>query len=94
MMFSSRRAATRRSSSSAASTARLVARARARRSTRLALLGLDRGVDGQDAAVGALGRQRRGLGLGVAVEADDDLLAGLDARGCARGGSRPARAFM
>ena len=45
---------------------------------RLALLGLDRGIDREDAAVAAL-QQRRGLGLGVAVDADDDLLAGLDA---------------
>ena len=41
------------------------------------LLGLDRGVDGQDAAVLA-GGERRGLGLGEAVDADDGLLAGLD----------------
>ena len=44
---------------------------------RLALLGLDLGIDGEDAAVGAL-EQGRGLALREPVEADDDLLTGLD----------------
>ena len=70
-------AATSRSAASAASTARLVALG-APALDRLALLRLDRRVDGEDAAVAAR-QQRRGLGLGVAVDADDDLLAGLDA---------------
>ena len=64
--------------------------ARATRSTRLALLGLDARVDGEDAAVGAVGQRRR-LGLGVPVEADDDLLAAPRCGGCARGASRRAR---
>ena len=41
------------------------------------LLGLDRGVDDHDAAVA--GGQRRRLGLGEAVDADDGGRAGLDA---------------
>ena len=44
---------------------------------RVALLGLDGGVDGHDPAL--LVDQRRGVGLGVLVHADDDLLAVLDA---------------
>src|ERR687898_310996 len=44
----------------------------------LALLGLGGGVDHED-RVAALGPQPRRLGLRVAVEADHDLLAGLDA---------------
>ena len=43
----------------------------------LDLLGLDRGVDDQDAALGVVGQRRDGR-LGEAVLADDDLLAGLD----------------
>ncbi len=44
---------------------------------RLDLLRFDGWVDDEDAALG-VGRQRRFLGLGVAVLPDDDLLAGLD----------------
>ena len=42
----------------------------------LDLLGLDRRVDGLDGALA--GGQRRGLRLGPAVDADDDLLTRLD----------------
>jgi hypothetical protein len=45
---------------------------------RRALLLLGRRVDREDAAVGP-GQQRRGLGLGEAVDADDDQIARLDA---------------
>jgi hypothetical protein len=42
------------------------------------LLGLDLGVDDENAALD-VGGKRRGLGLGVLVDPDDDLLALLDA---------------
>src|SRR6201989_1411429 len=51
--------------------------ARARRRGRLALLLLERRVDGEDAAVGTLDERRALRGL-EAVDADHDLLAGLD----------------
>ncbi len=42
------------------------------------LAALDRGIDGQDGA--RAGGQRRGLGFGIGVDADHDLLARLDGR--------------
>ncbi len=56
---------------------RLVA-ARAPCDDRVALLGLQRRVDGEDPAVGALD-ERRALAALEAVDADEDLLARLDA---------------
>jgi hypothetical protein len=53
------------------------------------LAGLGRGVDGQEAAVGP-GRQRRGLALGVGVDADHDLLAAFDGLQAPGARSRPA----
>ena len=63
----------------AASAAATAAASRPARQAREAgdLLGLDGGVDDEDAAVA--GGERRGLGLGEAVDADDHGLAGLDA---------------
>ena len=70
------RAATRASSASAASTAAWSRSERQRRTASICC-GLDRRVDDEDAALG-VGGQRRVLGLGEAVLADHDLLAGLD----------------
>ena len=75
-MFSRPSRATRRSSVERRVHRRLVALL-APAAQRLDLLGLDRGVDDEDAALGVRGQRRR-LGLGVAVDADDHLLAGLD----------------
>ena len=72
-MFSSE-SATRRSSSSAAGDRGLVAVGSPLRDV-VDRLGLDAGIDSED---GALAAERRRLGLGEAVDADDDLVAGLD----------------
>ena len=59
----------------------------------LDLLRLDGSGDGHEAAVVA-GRQRRGLALGEAVDADHDLLAGFDRREPRARSIRPGRCFM
>ncbi len=81
-----------RASASAASTAAW-SRSERQLAHRLDLLGLDGGVDDQDAALG-VGGERRDLGLGEAVLARRRSARRTRSGGCARGGSRPARAFM